>query len=175
MANGAIYPLQYDLQKDFEPVGLIASQPFLINAKKSIPANDLVGLIDWLKVNANKASEGNSGIGTPSHIAGLLFQNAIGVHFPMVPYRGAGQSMQGLMTEETDMMLDTPAVSLAQVRAGTIKSFAVTASNRLAIAPEIPTTDEAGLPGFYFSFLNSFWFSNLTSKYIISIFITSFL
>jgi tripartite-type tricarboxylate transporter receptor subunit TctC len=167
MANGAIYPLQYDLQKDFEPVGLIASQPFLINANKSMPANNLIELIEWLRVNANRASEGNSGIGTPSHIAGLLFQDTIGVHYQMVPYRGAGQSMQGLMTGDTDMMLDTPAVSLAQVHAGTIKSFAVTANKRLAIAPEIPTTDEAGLPGFYFSFWHAFWVPKGTPRDII--------
>jgi len=167
VANGAIYPLPYDLLDDFEPVGLIATQPFLIDSKKSVPADDLKGLIAWLKANADKVSEGNSGIGTPSHVAGILFQNSIGVHFQMVPYRGAGQSMQGLVAGETDVMLDTPAVSMAQVRAGTIKTFAVTAKNRLAIAPDIPTTDEAGLPGFYFSFWHAIWVPKGTPKDIV--------
>jgi tripartite-type tricarboxylate transporter receptor subunit TctC len=168
VANGAIYPLQYDLLTDFEPIGLIASQPFLIDAKKAVPADDLKGLIAWLKANADKVSEGNSGVGTPSHVAGILFQNAIGVHFQMIPYRGAGQSMQGLVAGETDVMLDTPAVSMAQVRAGTIKTYAVTAKKRLTIAPQIPTTDEAGLPGFYFSFWHALWAPKGTPKQIIA-------
>jgi len=168
VASGAIYPLQYDLIKDFEPVALIATQPFLIVAKKSAPANDLKELISWLKANSDKVSQGNSGIGTPSHVGGILFQNAIGTHFTMVPYRGAGQSLQDLVGEQIDVMLDTPALSLPQLRAGTIKAYAVTAKNRLAIAPEIPTTDEAGLPGFYFSFWHALWVPKGTPKAIIA-------
>src|SRR5476651_12517 len=80
VANGAIYPLQYDLLKDFEPVALIATQPFLIVARKTMPADDLKGLMAWLKANTDKASQGNSGIGTPSHVGGILFQNAVGAH-----------------------------------------------------------------------------------------------
>jgi tripartite-type tricarboxylate transporter receptor subunit TctC len=168
VASGAIYPLQYDLIKDFEPVALIATQPFLIVAKKSVPANNLVELIAWLKANANKASQGNSGIGTPSHVGGILFQNAIGVHLTMVPYRGAGQSMQDLVAGQIDVMLDTPALSLPQVRGGTIKAYAVTAKSRLELAPEIPTADEAGLPGFYFSFWHALWVPHGTSKEIVA-------
>src|SRR5258705_447813 len=103
VASGAIYPLQFDLMKDFEPVALIATQPFLIVAKKSMPANNLGELITWLKANSDKASQGNSGIGTPSHVGGILFQNAIGAHFTMVPYRGAGQSMQDLVAGQIDV------------------------------------------------------------------------
>jgi tripartite-type tricarboxylate transporter receptor subunit TctC len=168
VASGAIYPLQYDLIKDFEPVALIATQPFLIVAKKSVPANNLGELIAWLKANANKASQGNSGIGTPSHVGGILFQNAIGVHLTMVPYRGAGQSMQDLVAGQIDVMLDTPALSLPQVRGGTIKAYAVTAKSRLELAPEIPTTDEAGLPGFYFSFWHALWVPHGTPKEIVA-------
>ena len=83
VASGAIYPLQFDLLKDFEPIALIATQPFLIVAKKTVPANDLMGLIAWLKANADKVSQGNSGVGTPSHVGGILFQNAIGARFQM--------------------------------------------------------------------------------------------
>jgi tripartite-type tricarboxylate transporter receptor subunit TctC len=168
VASGAIYPLQYDLIKDFEPVALIATQPFLIVAKKSVPANNLGELIAWLKANANKASQGNSGIGTPSHVGGILFQNAIGVHLTMVPYRGAGQSMQDLVAGQIDVMLDTPALSLPQVRGGTIKAYAVTAKSRLELAPEIPTADEAGLPGFYFSFWHALWVPHGTPKEIVA-------
>ena len=168
VASGAIYPLPYDLIKDFEPVALIATQPFLIVAKKSVPANNLVELIAWLKANASKASQGNSGIGTPSHVGGILFQNAIGAHMTMVPYRGAGQSMQDLVAGQIDVMLDTPALSLPQLRGGTIKAYAVTAKTRLALAPDIPTTDEAGLPGFYFSFWHALWVPHGTPKDIVA-------
>jgi tripartite-type tricarboxylate transporter receptor subunit TctC len=168
VASGAIYPLPYDLIKDFEPVALIATQPFLIVAKKSIPANNLVELFAWLKANASKASQGNSGIGTPSHVGGILFQNAIGAHLTMVPYRGAGQSMQDLVAGQIDVMLDTPALSLPQLRGGTIKAYAVTAKTRLALAPDIPTTDEAGLPGFYFSFWHALWVPHGTPKDIVA-------
>ncbi|HEX2655711.1 MAG TPA: tripartite tricarboxylate transporter substrate-binding protein [Xanthobacteraceae bacterium] len=168
VASGAIYPLQYDLIKDFEPVALISTQPFLIVAKKSAPANNLQELIAWLKANSSKIAQGNSGIGTPSHVAGLMFQNAIGAHFTMVPYRGAGNSLGDLIGEQIDVMLDTPALSLPQIRGGTIKVYAVTAKTRLAIAPEIPTTDEAGLPGFYFTFWHAIWVPKGTPKEIVT-------
>lgn len=168
VANGAIYPLQYDLLKDFEPVALIASQPFLIVARKSMPANNLKELIAWLKANADKASQGNSGIGSPSHVGGILFQNAIGAHFTMVPYRGAGKSLQDMLSEQLDVKIDTPVLSLPQVRAGNMKAYAVTSKSRLKAAPEIPTTDEAGLPGFYFSFWHAIWAPKGTPKDVIA-------
>jgi tripartite-type tricarboxylate transporter receptor subunit TctC len=168
MANGAIYPLQYDLLQDFEPIALIATQPFLIDAKKAMPADDLKGLIGWLKANSDKATEGNSGIGSPSHVAGILLQNTLGIHWQMVPYRSAGLSMQDLIAGQIDILLDTPAVSMPQVNAGTIKAYAVTAKQRLTLAPSIPTTDEAGLPGFYFSFWHAIWAPKGTPKPIVA-------
>jgi tripartite-type tricarboxylate transporter receptor subunit TctC len=168
VASGAIYPLQFDLVKDFEPVGLISTQPFLVVARKTMPADNLKELIAWLKANQDKASQGNSGVGTPSHVGGLMFQNAIGAKYTMVPYRGAGQSMQDLVAGQLDVQLDTPAVSMPQVRAGNIKAFAVTAKARIPVAPEIPTTDEAGLPGFYFSFWHAFWVPKGTPKEIVA-------
>ena len=157
VASGAIYPLQFDLRRDFEPIALIATQPFLIVSRKTMPANNLTELIDWLKKNSDKATQGNSGVGTPSHVGGILFQKSIGVPIQMVPYRSAGLTMQALLSGEIDMALDTPALEVAQVRAGTVKAYAVTADRRLEIAPEIPTTDEAGLPGFFFSFWHALW------------------
>jgi tripartite-type tricarboxylate transporter receptor subunit TctC len=168
MANGAIYPLQYDIIGDFEPVALIANQPFLIDSRKTLPANDLKGLIAWLKDNKDKASEGNSGVGSPSHVAGILLQNTLGIHWQMIPYRSAGLSMQDLIAGQIDILLDTPAVSLPQVNAGAIKAYAVTAKSRVAVAPDIPTVDEAGLPGFYFSFWHAIWVPKNTPKPIIA-------
>jgi tripartite-type tricarboxylate transporter receptor subunit TctC len=157
VANGAVYTLPYDLLKDFEPIALIATQPFLIVTRKTMPAKDLKELIGWLKANSDRASQGNSGVGTPSHVGGVFFQNAIGVRFQLIPYRSAGLSMQDLVAGNIDLTLDTPAISLTQLRAGNIKAYAVTANKRLTIAPDIPTTDEAGLPGFYFSFWHALW------------------
>jgi tripartite-type tricarboxylate transporter receptor subunit TctC len=168
MANGAIYSLQYDLVADFEPIALIATQPFLIVARKTHPAKDLAELVAWLRANTDKASQGNSGIGTPSHVAGIFLQNAIGARWPLVPYRSAGLSMQDLVAGNIDVMLDTPAVSMPQVRSGNIKAYAVTAKNRIVVAPEIPTTDEAGLPGFYFSFWHALWAPKGTPQPIIA-------
>jgi tripartite-type tricarboxylate transporter receptor subunit TctC len=168
MANGAIYSLQYDLVADFEPIALIATQPFLIVARKTHPAKDLAELVAWLKANTDKASQGNSGIGTPSHVAGVFLQNAIGARWPLVPYRSAGLSMQDLVAGNIDLTLDTPAVSMPQVRSGNIKAYAVTAKSRIAVAPEIPTTDEAGLPGFYFSFWHALWAPKGTPQPIVA-------
>lgn len=168
VANGAVYTLQYDLMKDFEPVALIATQPFLIVARKTLPASNLTELITWLKANTDKASQGNSGVGTPSHVGGIFFQNAVGARWQMVPYRSAGLSMQDLVAGNIDVMLDTPAVSMPQVRSGNIKAYAVTAKNRNSVAPDVPTTDEAGLPGFYFSFWHALWAPKGTPKDIIA-------
>lgn len=168
VASGAIYPLTFDLVKDFEPVGLISTQPFLVVARKTMPANNLKELVAWLKANQDKASQGNSGVGTPSHVGGLMFQNAIGAKYTMVPYRGAGQSMQDLVAGQLDVQLDTPAVSMPQIQAGNIKAYAVTAKSRIPVAPDIPTTDEAGLPGFYFSFWHAFWVPKGTPKEVVA-------
>jgi tripartite-type tricarboxylate transporter receptor subunit TctC len=156
------------LLKDFEPIALIATQPFLIVTRKTMPASDLKELVAWLKANPDKATQGNSGIGTPSHVAGVFLQNAVGAKWPLVPYRSAGLSMQDLVAGNIDLTLDTPAVSMSQVRAGNIKAYAVTAKSRIAVAPDIPTTDEAGLPGFYFSFWHALWAPKGTPKDIIA-------
>jgi tripartite-type tricarboxylate transporter receptor subunit TctC len=168
VASGAIYSLQFDLMKDLEPVALIATQPFLIVSRKTLPANNLKELIIWLNANKDKATQGNSGIGTPSHVGGIMFQAAINTRFTLVPYRSAGQSMQDLVAGTIDILLDTPAISMPQVSAGNIKAYAVASKNRIATAPNIPTTDEAGLPGFYFTFWHALWAPKGTPKEIIA-------
>jgi len=168
MANGAIYKLNYDLVKDFEPIGLIATQPFFIAARKDMPASNLKELVAWLKVNGNKTNEGHSGIGSPSHVAGLLLQKAINTAWTMVPYRGAGEASQALLSGQIDLLLVTPAVGAKQAKAGQIKVYAVTAPQRINTAPDVPTTDEAGLPGYYFLFWHALWAPKGTPKPIIA-------
>jgi tripartite-type tricarboxylate transporter receptor subunit TctC len=146
VVNGAVYALQYDLINDFEPIALTSITPWLISAKAGVPASDLKGLIAWLKANPDKASAGTSGAGGPGHIGGVLFQKLSGTRFQFVPYRGMTPAMQDLVSGQIDIMIADPASALPQFRAGRIKVFAVTANRRLAVAPDIPTVDEAGLP-----------------------------
>ncbi len=164
--NGAVFALPYDLLTDLEPIALLTSNPQLIVAKKAVPANNLQELIAWLKANPGKASQGTAGAGT--RVAGVFFQNLSGTTFEFVPYRGSAPAMQDLIGGQIDLMFDQVSNSLAQVRAGTIKGFAVTAKTRLPLAPEIPSVDEAGLPGFYTSLWNALWAPKGTPKDIIA-------
>jgi tripartite-type tricarboxylate transporter receptor subunit TctC len=155
--NGATYALQYDVLNDFEPVALLTSTPFLFLAKKALPADDLKGLIAWLKANPDKASSGIS-LASIVHVAGVLFQKETGTRFQFVPYRGGGAAaLQDLVAGQIDLAILDLTTSLAQVRAGRVKAFAVTAAIRLSSAPDIPTVDEAGLPGFYASLWYGLW------------------
>ena len=151
VGNAATYALQYDVVKDFAPIALLADAPLLLVAKKAIPANDLKELIAWLKANPDKASMGTVGAGSPGHLLGLLLQQETGTRFGLVAYRGAAPQTQDLVAGQIDMGFANPATALPHVQAGSIKAFAVTAKNRLAVAPDIPSVDEAGLPGLYFS------------------------
>ncbi len=168
VVNGAIYALPYDLLTDFEPVSLIAAGPQVIVAKKTIPANDLRELIAWLKANAGNVSFGTGGLGSPPHVSGLSFQAITGTHFQFVPFRGAGPAMQNLVAGHIDLMFDQASAALPHVRGGSIKAYAVTAKSRLASAPEIPTVDEAGLPGFYVSVWHGLWVPKATPKDVIA-------
>jgi tripartite-type tricarboxylate transporter receptor subunit TctC len=148
--NGAMFALRYDLLGDFGPVALVSSDPLLIVARKTMPANDLKGFIAWLKANPDQATQGTTGAGGISTVGGLFFRRATGTQFRFVPYRGGlGPAMQDLVAGQIDFMVDTAANSLPQVRAGTIKAYALTAKHRLLAAPDIPTVDEAGLSGLY--------------------------
>jgi tripartite-type tricarboxylate transporter receptor subunit TctC len=157
VVNGAIYPLQYDLLNDFAPISLIATNPQLVVVKKTLPADDLKGLIAWLKANPDKASQGTAGAGSASHVGGIYFQKLTGTRFQFVPYRGTGPAMQDLVAGQIDLIFDQAANSLPQVRNGNVKAFAVTAKTRVPSAPDIPTVDEAGLPGFYISVWHALW------------------
>jgi len=168
VVNPAIYALQYDALKDFEPVAMIATNPQLIVAKKAVPAQELQGFIAWLKVNAATATQGTAGHGSASHISGVYFQNITGARFQFVPYRGAGPAMQDLVAGQVDLMIDQAANSLPQVRAGTIRAYAVTDKVRLAAAPDIPTVDEAGVSGLHIAIWHALWMPKGTPKDVIA-------
>jgi tripartite-type tricarboxylate transporter receptor subunit TctC len=166
--NGAIYPLQFDALKDLEPVALLASNPQLIISKNALPATDLKGLIAWLKANPDKASAGTGGIGGVAHVGGVFFQNETGTRFHFVPYRGTNLAQHDLMSGQIDLLFDQAVSALANVKAGNMRAYAVTAKTRLISAPDIPTVDEAGLPGFYMSVWNALWVPKGTPKEIIT-------
>jgi tripartite-type tricarboxylate transporter receptor subunit TctC len=168
VANGAIYALQYEVVQDFEPVLLLADAPLLLVANKAVPANDLKKFIAWLKANPDKASMGTVGAGSPPHLLGLLLQKETSARFGLVAYRGAGSVIQDVVAGQIETTFINPATSLPHVRAGSIKAFAVTAKNRLAAAQDIPSMDEAGLPGFYFSLWAGLFAPRGTPKHIIS-------
>jgi len=153
--NQALYRLNYDLIKDFAPVALLTSNAEIIVTRKTMPASNLAELIAWFKANSGKASVGSAG--AVALVSTTHFQNLIGSHYVIVPYRGAAPALQDLMGGQIDMMFDQLSNALPQVRAGVVKGFAVTAKTRAANAPEIPTVDEAGLPGFYASLWQGLW------------------
>ena len=168
VVNGVIYNLPYDVRSDFEPISLLVQNADLIVGKSALPADDLKALIAWLKANPDKATWGTQGVGGPSHVGGILFQQLTGTRFGFVPYRGLAPAMQDLVAGQIDLVLPPPDIALPQIRAGKIKAYAVTAKNRLTAAPEIPTVDEAGLPGFYFSVWTAFWAPKGTPKDIVA-------
>jgi tripartite-type tricarboxylate transporter receptor subunit TctC len=153
---------------DFEPVALLVNLSYLIVAKKTLPASDLQGFIAWLKANPDKATEGTSGTGSVQHVGGLLFQQLTDTRFQFVPYRSSSRAMQDLMPGRIDWLLVVPTDAVPQLRAGTIQAFAATAPTRLASAPDIPTVDEAGLPGFYLSNWSGIWAPKRTPKELIA-------
>jgi tripartite-type tricarboxylate transporter receptor subunit TctC len=157
VGSAAIYPVQYDLLRDFAPVAMWPSVPYWLVAKKDLPANDLKSLIAWLKANPDKATAGAVGVGMGSHLCGLMFQQATGTRFQMVPYRGGAPALQDLAGGQIDLMCDLAGNSLSQAKAGRIKPIAVFSKGRWFAAPDVPTGDEAGMPDFYVSTWHALW------------------
>jgi tripartite-type tricarboxylate transporter receptor subunit TctC len=168
VVNGAVYQLSYDLLKDFEPVAMIATNPQIIVTKTTVPAKDLRELIPWVKANQEKISVGTAGVGSASHVGGIYFQNIIGAKLLFVPYRGTAPAMQDLIAGQIDLMLDQAANSLPWVRSGKIRAYAVTSKTRIAAAPDVPTVDEAGLPGLYIAVWHAIWVPKGTPKDIVT-------
>ncbi len=155
--NGAVLKLPYDVLADFEPVAPIATTDLVIVARKGMPADDLTGLIAWLKANPEKATQGSGGPGSLTHLTGIFFQKQTGTRFAIVPYRGAGAAITDLVAGHLDIMFDLAPNSLPHMRAGAIKSYAVMANTRLRSAPDVPTVDEAGLPGLHMATWEAVW------------------
>jgi tripartite-type tricarboxylate transporter receptor subunit TctC len=168
VANGAVYKLGYDLVADLEPVALLPSNPMVIVSKNAVPAKTLGELLAWLKARATPAAAGTAGAGSGSHIAGLYFENVTGIKLQYVPYRGTGPAMNDLVGGQIDLIVDQTSNSINQIRAGTIRAYAVTDNKRVESAPDIPTTDEAGLPGFHMTLWSGLWVPKGTPKDIVA-------
>jgi tripartite-type tricarboxylate transporter receptor subunit TctC len=167
VANGAIYALPYDLLKDLEPIALLPSNPMLMVSGKALPATTLKELVAWLKDHPS-ATIGTAGVGSGSHISGVYFQNFAGTHLQYVPYRGTDPALIDLMAGRIDMMFDQVSEASQKLQARQIKAYAVTAKNRLPSLPDIPTVDEAGMPGLYINIWYGLWAPAGTPKDIIA-------
>jgi tripartite-type tricarboxylate transporter receptor subunit TctC len=153
----AVQSVTADYLVELAPVGMMATNPQIIVSRTAIQAKDLKELVGWVKANAADASSGTGGPGTPSHISAVYFGNTVGTPLNIIHYKGSGPALQDVMAGHIAMTFDQAANAIPQIRAGRIKAYAVTQKTRLASAPDIPTTDEAGLPGFYMSVWHAFW------------------
>jgi tripartite-type tricarboxylate transporter receptor subunit TctC len=167
VVNAAIYPLKYDVVKDFEPISLLAAEPVVIVGRPTLPATNLRELIAWLRENSGKSLAGTAGVGSVSDVALYFLEKQIGVSIQHIPYHGLAPAVQALLSGEQDLIMSLPGNVLGQVKAGTIKAFAVTAKTRLVGDPDIPTVDEAGLEGFYQSNWHALFAPKGTPKEII--------
>jgi tripartite-type tricarboxylate transporter receptor subunit TctC len=168
VANGAIYKLGYDLVGDLEPVVLLPSNPMVIVSRNTVPATTLKELLAWLKARPAPATAGTAGAGSGSHIGGLYFENVTGIKLQYVPYRGTAPALNDLVAGQIDLIVDQLSNSISQVRAGTIRAYAVTDARRVDTAPEIPTADEAGLPGFHMTLWSGLWVPKGTPKEVVA-------
>jgi tripartite-type tricarboxylate transporter receptor subunit TctC len=168
VANGAIYKLGYDLVTDLEPVVLLPSNPMIVVSKNAVPAKSLKELIAWLKARPAPATAGTAGAGSGSHIAGLYFENVTGIKLQYVPYRGTAPAMNDLIAGQIDVMIDQTSNSIGQVRAGSIRAYAITDDKRVESASDIPTTDEAGLSGLHMTLWSGLWVPKGTPKDVVA-------
>ena len=167
VVNGAYYTLPYSLVNDLEPVAMIASNPQLIISKIAVPASNLKELVSWANANAGKVLMGTGGVGGASHMAAIYFQNAIGGKFQYVPYRGGAPARQALLGGEIDLYVTQISNVAGQIKAGKVRAYAVMAKTRQAAAPEVPTVDEAGLPGLHTSIWHGIWLPKGTPKDVV--------
>ena len=161
-----IYKLDYDLQKDFEPIGLISNNPQLMVAKKDLPADNLKDLVAWMKANPGKINFVNQN--AAANVSGVLFEKLTGQKIHLIPYRGAGPAMTDLVSGQVDLLVVQGAVALPQIRGGKIKALANLSPQRSAAMPDIPTSDEGGVPGLYMSGWFGFFAPKGTPKDVIA-------
>jgi tripartite-type tricarboxylate transporter receptor subunit TctC len=157
VTNGAVYSLPFDLVKDFAPISLLPSNPYLIVVNKGLPVNNLKEFMAYLKANPDKVNMGHPGIGTTPHLLALQIAERAGSRMNYIPYRGAAPAMIDLLAGQINLMVDQVQNSLTHVRAGSIKALAIASPNRNPQVPDVPTVDEAGAPGLHMALWYGFW------------------
>jgi tripartite-type tricarboxylate transporter receptor subunit TctC len=165
--NAIALNLPYDVVADFEPVVQLPAYPFLIVSANSVPATTLEQLIAWIKANPGKVTQGMVGYGTIQQMCGIIMQKALGVTWQLVPYRGGAPAMQDLLSGQFNLMCTASGSFLPLVRAGQIRAYAITMARRAESAPDIPTTDEAGLPGLHLLTWNALWAPKGTPRAVV--------
>ena len=168
VVNQSVYPLTYDTVKDFEPISLLANGPMIIMSRNSLPAKNLSELVAWLKAQGDNVTFGTGGLASPPHISGLSLQTVTGTKFQFVPFRGSAPALQQVVGGQLDIIIDQASSAISIVKGGNVRAYAVTAKQRIASAPDIPTVDEAGLPGFHVSIWQGVWAPKGTPKEIIA-------
>ena len=164
----AVQGVEADYVNDFDPVAMIASNPEVIVVHPSVPVKTLKEFVAYVKANPGKVSYGTGGPGTPSHVMAVDFGTRVGAPLNIVHYKGAGPAMQDVIAGHVNSTFDQAATALAQAKAGRVVALAVTAPTRLTSAPDIPTVDEAGLPGFYMSVWHALWVPKGTPRDVIA-------
>jgi tripartite-type tricarboxylate transporter receptor subunit TctC len=168
VVNAGIYNLGYDVVKDFEPIALLATAPQVITSSNTVPAHDLQDLVAWLRAEPGRAAAAIVGVGGVPHIAGVFFEQLTNTRVRFIPYRGGALAVQDLLAGLVDLTILQPAVVLPLARGGKLRAYAVTADRRLTAAPEIPTVDEAGVPGLYVSAWSALFAPKGTPKEVIA-------
>lgn len=168
VVNAALYTLQYDVVNDFEAVALLPATPLFIGAKAAVPAKDLRELIAWLKANQDRVAIGTSGIGTSPHVAAVMLQNLTKTNSTLVHYKGGAPALQDLVGGQIDLVINQSTLFLPHLGAGKVKAYAVLDKQRLPQAPDVPTVDEAGLPGFHLTSWNGLWAPKGTPREVVA-------
>jgi tripartite-type tricarboxylate transporter receptor subunit TctC len=168
VVNGAVYPLNFDLLTDLAPIARLTHYPMMLVSKNDIPAKDVKSLLAWLKQNEARVSTGSIGAGSAAHVAGVYFEQLTGLKLNYVPYRGAAPALQDLMGGQIDILFDHVANSLPHVQSGKIRAYAVTDKARIPSAPDIPTFDEAGVPGLNVYIWYGMWAPKSTPSEVIA-------
>ena len=164
VVNGAYYDLNYDLLKDFEPVGMFADNPQMVVSNNAVPAKNLKELVTWIKGSPDKVKFGTGGIGGASHMSGIYFMNRLGMKTEYIAYRGGAPAIAALLGGEINVYITQVASAVPHTRPGKIRGYMVTAAKRQAAAPDIPSADEAGMPGLYTSVWHALWVPRGTPK-----------
>jgi tripartite-type tricarboxylate transporter receptor subunit TctC len=164
VASPAIYPLDYDVLRDLQPISLLSASPLWIISKEALPPKTITELIAWIKARPEPTTFGTVGTGSAAHLCGLYFAQKTGLRLQYVPYRGAGPAMQDLIGGQIDLSCLEASSGLAYVEAGKFKAYAVMGEQRWSKSPETPTMIESGIPGAIINFWHALWTTGGTPK-----------